>query len=420
MKFEEVLTQTVRAIYAAREKEGRAEEPRRYLGASIVGHECEMYLWLMFRGVIAQKFDGRMFRLFERGRREEAEIWKDLRSIGCEVWEKDEDGNQFGISFLGGHFRGHCDAVAVGLPEAPNKPHIIEAKTHSSKSFADLKKKGVKLAKPMHFKQMMIYMYGMDISDALYFAVNKDTDDLYTERIKLDKAEAEKIMAIAKNVIETYEPMKCATREDDYRCKMCEARTVCWHRTGAVFACETCIDCRTCCHSTPITEGEGAKWECTKGKACIIGTPCKCKEHLAIPALIAGEVDTAHDKAIVYKDAKGKQFVNGHGGYTTEELMKMPIDAAGLTAEFCEKTGGAFTGGNTLEVKYKNAKVVWRGDKTEAREYLQKFGCGKWAETARETAFKKEFYEFQGTKLVTIDTEKGVVEIKEITNEQES
>ena len=419
MNFTDILSPVVRAIYAAREKEGRAEEPRRYLGASIIGCECEMYLWLMFRGVIAQKFDGRMFRLFERGRREEAEICRDLRSIGCEVWEKDEDGNQFGISFLGGHFRGHLDAVAVGIPEALTKPHVVEMKTHSSKSFADLKKKGVKLAKPMHYAQMMIYMYGMDISDALYFAVNKDTDDLYTERIKLDKAEAEKIMAIAKNVIETYEPMKCATREDDYRCKMCEARTVCWHRTGAMFACETCIDCRTCCHSTPITEGEGAKWECTKGKACVIGSPCKCKEHLAIPMLIAGEIDIGEKDFITYKDAKGKFFTNGRGGYTTEDLMKMPIDAAGLTAEFCEKTGGAFTGGNTLEVKYKNAKVVWRGDKTEAREYLQKFGCGKWAETGEETAFKKEFYEFQGTKLVTIDTEKGVVEIKEITNEQE-
>ena len=95
----------------------------------------------------------------------------------------------------------------------------------------------------------------------------------------------------------------------------------------------------------------------------------------------------------------------------------MPVDAAGLTAEFCEKTGGTFTGGNTLEMKYKDAKVIWRGDKTEAREYLQKFGCGKWAQTGEETAFKKELYEFCGTKLVTIDSEKGVVEIKELSGD---
>lgn len=414
MKFTEVLTPTVRAIYAAREKEGRAEAPRRYLGASIVGHECEMYLWLMFRGVIAQKFDGRMFRLFERGRREEAEFCRDLRSIGCEVWEKDENGDQFGVSFLGGHFRGHCDAVALGIPEAPKSPHVVEMKTHSSKSFANLVKEGVKKSKPMHFAQKQIYMHGLGIKDALYLAVNKDTDDLYSERVKYDAAEAETIMGRAKNAIETYEPMKCATREDDYRCKMCEARTVCWHRTGAVFACETCIDCRTCCHSTPVTEGEGAKWECAKGKACTIGSPCKCKEHLAIPTLIAGEWDCASDVTIVYKDANGKKFMNGHGGYTTEELMKMPIDAAGLTAEFCEKTGGTFTGGNTLEMKYKDAKVVWRGDKAGTREYLQKFGCGKWAQTGEEMGFNKKFYEFCGTKLVILDCEKGIDEVRDL------
>lgn len=414
MNFTDVLSPVVRAIYAAREKEGRAEEPRRYLGASIIGHECEMYLWLMFRGVIAQKFDGRMFRLFERGRREEAEICRDLRSIGCKVWDKDEDGNQFGISFLGGHFRGHCDAVAVGIPEAPSKPHVVEMKTHSSKSFADLKKKGVKLAKPMHHAQMMIYMYGMEIDDALYFAVNKDTDDLYTERIKLDKAEAEKIVAKAKKVIETYEPMKCATREDDYRCKMCEARTVCWHRTGAVFACETCIDCRTCCHSTPLTEGEGAKWECAKGKTCVIGSPCKCKEHLAIPTLIAGELDTAHDRAIVYKDAEEKKFVNGRGGFSTEELMKMPIDAAGLTVEFCEKFGGTFVGGNTLEKKYKDHPVIWSGNKVEAKAYLSENGYDSFALTAEEKGFGVEYYEFCHKKLVITHTNKGLVEIKDM------
>ena len=414
MKFTEVLTPTVRAIYAAREKEGRSEEPRRYLGASIVGHECEMYLWLMFRGVIAPKFDGRMYRLFERGRREEAEICRDLRSIGCEVWEKDESGNQFGVSFLGGHFRGHCDAVALGIPEAPTKPSVIEMKTHSTKSFANLVKEGVKKSKPMHYAQMQIYMHGLGIKDALYFAVNKDTDDLYTERVKYDVTEVETIMALAKNAIETYEPMKCATREDDYRCKMCDARMVCWHRTGAAFACETCIDCRTCCHATPITEGEGARWACSKGKSCNIGSPCKCDEHIAIPILVAGKCECSDGDAIEYKDADGNVFRNGKGGYSTAELAAMPKGAAAKTAEFCEKVGGTFAGGNTLEMKYKDAKVVFRGGKIESRAYLTQRGVGRWAVTREESDGTKEFYEFCGTKLVTTNYDTGIVEIRDL------
>jgi hypothetical protein len=94
--------------------------------------------------------------------------------------------------------------------------------------------------------------------------------------------------------------------------------------------------------------------------------------------------------------------------------MKMPIDAAGLTAEFCEKTGGTFIGGNTLETKYKDAKVIWRGDKAGIREYLQTNGCGKWAHTGEEKGFNKEFYEFCGTKLVTLDCKKGIGEVRDL------
>ena len=414
MKFTEVLTPTVRAIYAAREKEGRAEAPRRYLGASIIGHECDRYLWLMFRGVISQKFDGRMFRLFERGRREEAEFCRDLRSIGCEVWEKDENGNQFGVSFLGDHFRGHCDAIVRGIPEAPKTPHVVEMKTHSAKSFANLVKEGVKKSKPMHYAQMQIYMHGLGLEDALYLAVNKDTDDLYTERVKLDKAEAKRLLERAECIIDGYEAMRCATREDDYRCKMCEARMVCWHKTGAEFACETCIDCRSCCHSTPDTTKEGSRWICMKGKNCTIGRDCECENHRVIPVLMAGELMEARGADVVYKDAKGNEVVNGESGYSSKELASLPKDKAGEIANICAKTGGTFVGSNTLEMKFKNAPEVFVGDKAEARAYMQEHGVGKWAETAHETVGGKEYYEYCGTKLVIIDCGKGRISVKDM------
>ena len=419
MKFTEVLTPTVRAIYAAREKEGRAEEPRRYLGASIIGHECEMYLWLMFRGVIAPKWDGRMYRLFERGRREEAEFCRDLRSIGCEVWEKDENGNQFGVSFLDGHFRGHCDAVVTNLPEAPKSPHVVEMKTHSTKSFANLIKEGVKKAKPMHYAQMQVYMHGLGLEDALYFAVNKDTDDLYTERVKLDKAAVEAIMARARRIIEGYNPQRCATREDDYRCKACEARAVCWHKTGATFACETCVDCRSCCHSTAETNGEGARWTCEKGKGCIVGSPCKCKEHIAIPLLIDAAIENESEEGVVYKCQDGKLFTNGEGGYSSVELCRMPTNNAGATAEFCKEIGGTFVGGNTLEMKYKDAKIVFSGSCEDARAYLSEKGVGKWAVTGEEKMGAKEFYEFCNSKLVITDKGKDFVDVKDMEGAEE-
>ena len=71
-------------------------------------------------------------------------------------------------------------------------------------------------------------------------------------------------------------------------------------------------------------------------------------------------------------------------------------------------------GGNTLEMKYKNAKIVFVGGKIESRAYLTQRGVGKWAVTKEEKINTKEYYEFCGSKLVTTDYETGIVEIRDL------
>ncbi|GAG27102.1 unnamed protein product, partial [marine sediment metagenome] len=60
-------SKTVVAIYAHYKEVGDAEPVRGYLGASIIGHPCERYLWYVFRQCCKPEFDGRMHRLFETG-----------------------------------------------------------------------------------------------------------------------------------------------------------------------------------------------------------------------------------------------------------------------------------------------------------------------------------------------------------------
>ena len=61
-------------------------------------------------------------------------------------------------------------------------------------SFAQLLKVGVREHKPQHFAQMQIYMHLTGITRAMYLAVNKDTDDLFVERIEVDRAYAERLI----------------------------------------------------------------------------------------------------------------------------------------------------------------------------------------------------------------------------------
>ena len=147
-------SKTVAAIFAHHKKTGDAEPVRGYLGASIIGHHCERYLWYCFRQCCKPDFSGRMYRLFETGDLEEPRFIRELRAIGCTVHDTDENGEQFEVSAFGGHFSGHMDGCALGIPEAPKTWHVLEFKTHNAKSFRGLVKKGVKESKPQHYAQI--------------------------------------------------------------------------------------------------------------------------------------------------------------------------------------------------------------------------------------------------------------------------
>ena len=227
--------------------ESKQDEPRPYMGASILGHPCDRWLWLNFRWVIQQKFPGRIKRLFRRGQNEEATIIQDLRAIGMDV-----RGAQTAVKF-DGYVQGHMDAIiASGVPDAPKKAHVAEFKTHNKKSFDDLTKNGVEKSKFEHFVQMQIYMLGTDIEQALYVAVCKDDDRMYTERVKLDKDLAKKYVKRGQRIaFSDRMPPPISTDPSWYQCKSCPAYNFCHQQELPKH-----FNCRTCAHSTASEEPE--------------------------------------------------------------------------------------------------------------------------------------------------------------------
>lgn len=315
------------AIYNYWEKQGQSEPPREYLGASIIGHECDRYLWYVFRQCVRERFSGRMYRLFDRGRREEERFIDELRGIGCEVVERDESGGQISVSAIGGHFRGHLDAMILGLPEAPKSWHVGEFKTHNDASFQKLKKSGVKDSKPMHHAQMQVYMGLTKVDRAFYLACDKDTDELYSERIHFDPSEFKRIMTRAERIIASVGPgERCAGRSDDWRCKKCAAQKLCWGCPESVCPLPS-VNCRTCCHATPETSGNNGEWTCERRQPMMPG----CKHHLIIPYLMCYQDFTANKDgtAITYTSPDGgKTFTNGEGGIASEHLTEMGLEQA--------------------------------------------------------------------------------------------
>ena len=255
-------------------QEDSSDRHRSHLGASILGQECAKAIYYSFRWVTVKKFPARILRLFNRGHMEEARVIAMLCTIGITVYQQDENGNQFRISFAGGHGGGSGDGVGLGIPDLPvNTAAILEFKTHGEKSFIELAGKldewrkftegkgnftgkGVRDAKFEHWVQMQSYMRKMGLAAALYAAVNKNTDDVYMEIVLLESDPADEFIERGtKLVFMDVAPEGISKSPGFFKCRFCD------HRSNCHDLADKNVDrnCRTCIGSVPLPSGE---WVC--------------------------------------------------------------------------------------------------------------------------------------------------------------
>lgn len=295
---------------------------RAHLGGSLIGRLCDRALWYTFHWCTTVRHSGQLLRLFQTGHLAEERFVADLRSVGITVFETDPaTGEQFRVSACNGHFGGSFDGVGQGFMEAPKTWHLIEMKTHNEKSFNTLVKKGVREAKPEHFAQMQVYMYLADpkLTRAFYIAVNKNTDELYGERVRLDPAIGKACLDRASAIIDSDWPTnKISDDPSWYLCKFCDHHAICHGQTAPA------VNCRTCLHSTPIEDGE---WRCARHDMEIPLSVQKngCDAHLYNPYLLeqfAEPVDSGEYWIRYRLKADGKAFITGDksGQWSSQEI----------------------------------------------------------------------------------------------------
>lgn len=232
---------------------------RSHMGASMIGGECARAIWYNFRWTTKSNFDGRLLRLFNRGHLEEARFIAMLLMVGCEVYQQDENGDQFRISHAEGHFGGSGDGVAIGVPDLPEGTFaLLEFKTSADKPFQEVKAKGVRDAKFEHYVQMNVYMRKMGLAAALYMVVNKNNDELYGEIVPFDSNIADQFLARGEKLVwMDNAPERLSESPGFWKCRLCDHKPVC-HLKQAPDR-----NCRTCAHSKPV---EGKEWVCTLHK----------------------------------------------------------------------------------------------------------------------------------------------------------
>jgi len=224
---------------------------RSHLGASLIGHKCDRYLWFTFRWVYHHIHTGRMQRLFQTGHCEEIRIIRWLRGAGYQVENEDLDGKQFRISGVNGHFGGSIDGKAIIKDEL----FLTEFKTNKTgpefKAYFEI---GMKANKAKHWAQTCVYGAKLQIKRVLYICKNKDNDDLYIEIADLDHNHGYDMEQKANRIINSQEmPSRISETPAFFECKYCDYCDIC-HRNKPIEK-----NCRSCKNAYPV---ENAEWKC--------------------------------------------------------------------------------------------------------------------------------------------------------------
>ncbi|MEE8382680.1 MAG: hypothetical protein V3R78_12485 [Thermodesulfobacteriota bacterium] len=232
-------------------------DPRNYIGMSSVGHKCLRFLQYSFRKAFPKPSHSyRIERLFSQGHLLEESMRQDLVGIGAKVYDE-----QMELIGFAGHWKGHIDGRAKGLPSCEKTEHLWENKTHNDKNFKVLvKSQSVRESYPEHYDQMIAYMGYAKLIRGLYTAINKNNNEIYVERIYFDENRFEEVeFKMIEAVIADRLYPKIGTGKTTWGdCRYCPAKGVC-HNNETIE-----MSCRTCRHVSIENEG---KWRCEEPKS---------------------------------------------------------------------------------------------------------------------------------------------------------
>jgi hypothetical protein len=209
----------------------KAELPRPYLGASIVGSEClrrVQYDWWC-KPVLS----ARTREIFARGHYFEEQSRRLLQVAGFKFAPQE----LLGFSAVGGALRGHCDGIIVHGPDLLSAglfyPFLWEHKCINTKNWRALERDGLEKTYPQYAAQVSLYQAYLDKPNpALFTVTNADTCEQLHFLVPYDAQRAQMWSDRAVTIIEATRASELLSRAyddaDDWHCKMCSHRERCW------------------------------------------------------------------------------------------------------------------------------------------------------------------------------------------------
>jgi hypothetical protein len=199
------------------------DQPRGYLGASLIGDECSRKI--QFEWMTESTFSARMHSIFERGHFFEIESRQQLFDAGFIFEPKVE---KLGFIAADGFMAGHADGVILRVPVSVDLgvPALWECKALNAKNFRAVERDGLRKVFPRYAAQVALYQNFLDVlNPALVTIVNADTCERLHFTIEFNARLAQEASDRAVMVIEATRAGELLPRLDqsleDFRCHMC-------------------------------------------------------------------------------------------------------------------------------------------------------------------------------------------------------
>ena len=202
------------------------DEPRKYIGASSIGHDCNRSIWYGYHGADKAGIPARLRTTFDIGKRLETLPLDYLQKAGLNIVRPTKDNKWLFHCDADVHFfQGHLDAVLL----LPNEdPIVVEIKTAKNSGFNNFKNKGLMAWSRSYYSQIQGYMGLSGYRRGVLLAINKDTSEFHHEWVRYDDQYYRelKMRALAIGTID--EPPERINRSPLFiSCKNCSYKGVC-------------------------------------------------------------------------------------------------------------------------------------------------------------------------------------------------
>lgn len=202
------------------------EPARNYIGASIIGHECERAIYYSYHNAPSIDFAPRTKITFDVGKRLETLILDYLDLAQYTIIRPDGNNkNLFCFDVANGQFQGHLDGFLV----IDGRNYVLEIKTANNARFQIFKNKGIRAFSETYYAQVQAYMGMTNTDRAIMVVMNKDNQEIESEWVDFDDAYYAKLRHRANRIVDASEPPpKINSSPLFHVCARCQFRETCF------------------------------------------------------------------------------------------------------------------------------------------------------------------------------------------------